>query len=231
MITQLLNWPKNSVFSIRMTKKALKESDEERIKDATLVGIEKMEWVGALKPEHLALPVFIKDEFCYDEIIAISVHLTNKTLLTQFALLFQKAIPYPLVIAFWCDNYLCINLSEKKIHQQQKDKRVVKQENLIFSDWLNVNQPDERTSSYIQNLSLANVGGKNLKEYYDNLTAHILDFHRQIQLQINALDKELQALKNSYTKEKNAAKKTEIHLKAQKIATQKEELANKIKNN
>lgn len=231
MITKLLNWPKNSSFSIRMTKKALKESDEEKIKDATLVGIEKMEWIGALKPEQLALPVFVNDEFCYDEIIAISVHLTNKTLLSQFALLFQKAIPYPLVIAFWCDNSLCINLSEKRIHQQQKDKRVVKQENLIFSDWLNLNQTDERTSSYIQNLTLANVGGKNLKEYYDNLTAHILDFHRQIQLQINALDKELQALKNSYAKEKNAAKKTEIHLKAQKTAKQKEELVNKIKNN
>ena len=231
MITQLLNWPKNSSFSIRMTKQALKDSDKEKIKDATLAGIDKMEWVGALKPEHIALPVFINDEFYFDEIIAVSIHLQNKSDLNKYALLLQRAIPYPLIISFWCDNFLCINVTEKRIHQQQKDKRVVKQENLIFSDWIYINEPNDRSESYLQNLSLANVGGKNLKEYYDNLSARILDAHRQIQLQINALDKELQALKNNYAKEKNLGKKTEIHLKAQQLAKQKEELLKKLNNN
>lgn len=231
MITQLLNWPKNSSFIIRMTKEALKDSDKDKIKNATLAGIEKMEWLGALKPEHIALPTFINEEFYFDEIIAISVHLTNKIDLNKYALLLQKAIPYPLVISFLCENLICINLAEKKIHKTQKDKRVVNAENLIFSDWITINQSDERTSNYLKNISLTNVGGKNLKEYYDNLSARILDAHRQIQLQINALDKELQALKNSYAKEKNASKKTEIHLKAQQVAKQKEELGNKLKNN
>jgi hypothetical protein len=227
MITQLLNWPNKSTFTIRMTKEALKDTDKKTLKDKTLAGIEKMQWLGALKPEHIALPSFINEEFYFDEIIAISVHLSNKTDVNKYALLLQKAIPYPLVIAFWCDNFLCINLAEKRIHQQQKDKRVVKQENLIFSDWININEPNERTESYLQNLSLANVGGKNLKEYYDNLINNILDEHRQNQLQNIALDKEINVLKNKYYNESNKSKKTEIHLKIQELIQKKQNLLNK----
>jgi hypothetical protein len=230
ILTELLKWPKNSSFSIRMTKKALKETDEERIKDSTLSGIERMEWLGALKPEHLALPAYINEEFYYDEIISISVILNDQSLANQYAYLLQKAIPYPLVIAFWFNNKLCINLSEKKIHQQQKDKRVVKKEDLIFSDWLEVNSSVERTTQYLNNLSLSNVGGTNLKEYYDNLSANVLDFHRQTQININGLNKEILALKNKYPKEKNITKKTQIHLKIQELVKLKKELENKLKN-
>lgn len=216
-LVSYLKWPASSVFSIKMTKKVLKEFASDT-KEVLLSSILKLEWTGSLKPNHVGIPALINEEFAYDEIVFIEITLREKDFADRIARLMQKTIPYPLIIGFKVENEVCFNIAEKAIHKQQKDKRVVNQDAFFFSDWLNLNLINENQKNYLANLALDKVGGTNLKEYFDKLIRHIYDECRQIQVELEEKEKVAQKLKNHYSKEKNAAKKAEIHKQALELA-------------
>ncbi|EIM73839.1 hypothetical protein A3SI_17132 [Nitritalea halalkaliphila LW7] len=225
-----LKWPAASVFSIKMTKKVLKEIQSD-VKQDLLDSIEKMTWTGSLKPQHLQIPAFINEEFCYDEVVFIEVELREKAAADRVARLLQKAIPYPLVLGFIYQKEFCFQLAEKTIHQQQKDKRKVNQDKFLFSEWMDAEKLSEQQKNYLTNLSLDKVGGTHLKEYFDKLMNHIHDENRQDQLALLALEKKAITIKNEYARERNAAKKAELHTQARALAEQMKALKSRLNYN
>jgi len=229
-LVHYLKWPASSVFSIRMTKKVLKEFAPE-VKEDLLSSIEKMEWTGSLKPSQVGIPAFVNEEFVYDEIVFIEVTLREKAAADRVARLLQRIIPYPMVIGFSFGQEICFQIAEKAVHKQQKDKRVVNQEKFFFSDWINVEQPNQQQKTYLTNLALDKVGGTNLKEYFDKLMSHIYDENRQDQVALMALEKKAITIKNEYARERNAAKKAALHTQARELAEQIKNLKSRINNN
>jgi hypothetical protein len=225
-----LKWPSASVFSIKMTKKVLKEFQPD-LKQDLLDSIEKMTWAGSLKPQHLQIPAMIKEEFCYDEVVFIEVELREKAAADRIARLLQKAIPYPLVLGFIYQEEFCFQLAEKTIHQQQKDKRKVNQEKFYFSEWMDAEKLSEPQKIYLTNLSLDKVGGTNLKEYFDKLMGHIHDENRQDQLALLALEKKAITIKNEYARERNAARRAELHSQARTLAEHIKTLKSRLNDN
>ncbi|WP_154859421.1 DUF4391 domain-containing protein [Cyclobacterium xiamenense] len=225
-----LKWPAASVFSIKMTKKVLKEVQPDVNQDL-LDKIEKMIWTGSLKPQHLQIPAFINEEFCYDEVVSVEVELREKAAADRVARLLQKAIPYPLVLGFIYKEEFCFQLAEKTIHQQQKDKRKLNQDKFYFSEWMDAEKLSEQQKTYLTNLFLDKVGGTHLKEYFDKLMHHIHDENRQDQLALLALEKKAITIKNEYARERNAAKKAELHHQARALAEQIKALKSRLKDN
>jgi hypothetical protein len=214
-----LKWPVPSVFSIKMTKKVLKEVQPDANQDV-MDSIERMIWSGSLKPQHLQVPAYINEKFYYDEVIFIEVELREKATADRVARLLQKAIPYPLALGFIYEKEFSFQIAEKTIKQSQKDKREVNQKEFHFSEWMDGDKLNEQQKNYLTNLSLDKVGGTNLKEYFDKLMCHIFDENRQLQLKLAALEKEAVTIRNKYAKEKNAAKKAELHNQARELAEQ-----------
>ncbi len=229
-LVDYLKWPVASVFSIKMTKKVLKEIQSDA-NQGLLDSIEKMTWTGSLKPQHLKIPAFINEEYCYDEVEFIEVELREKAVADRVARLLQKTIPYPLVLGFIYKEEFCFQLAEKTIHQQQKDKRKVNQDMFYFSEWMDGEKLSEQQKNYLNNLSLDKVGGTHLKEYFDKLMHHIHDENRQDQLALLALEKKIAPIKNEYAREKNAARKAELHSQARTLAEQIKALKSRLNNN
>ena len=229
-LVDYLKWPSASVFYIRMTKKVLKEVQPD-VKQDLLDNIEKMTWTGSLKPQHVQIPAFINEEICYDEVVFIEVELREKAAADRVARLLQKAIPYPLLLGFTYQEEFCFQLAEKTIHQQQNDKRKVNQDKFYFSEWMDAEKLSEQQINYLTNLSLEKVGGTNLKEYFDKLMRHIHDENRQDQLALLALEKKAITIKNEYAREKNAAKKAELHNQARTLAEQIKALKSRLNDN
>lgn len=219
-LVDYFKWPTSSVFSITMTKKVLREALVPEKKEDLLASIEKMTWTGSLKPQHLQIPAFINEEFHYDEILFIEVILREKTAADRVARLLQRMIPYPMIIGFEFGKERAFQISEKGIHKQHLDKRVVNQDKFYFSEWIDFENLTEHKKTYLANLSLDKVGGTQLKEYFDKLMRHIYDDNRQDQVALQELDKKALTIKNQYAKEKNAARKAELHSQAREIADQ-----------
>ncbi len=225
-----LKWPVCSVFSIKMTKKVLKEVHQDTSQDL-LDSIEKMTWTGSLKPPHLQIPAFINEEYCYDEVEFIEVELRDKALADRVARLLQKTIPYPLVVGFIFGKEFCFQIAEKQIHKQHKDERKVNQDKFYFSEWMDREKLSEQQKNYLTNLSLDKVGGAHLKDYFDKLTHHIHDENRQDQLALLALEKKAVAIKNEYNRERNAARKAQLHSQARKLGEEIKTLKLRLSNN
>ncbi len=233
-LVDYLKWPSESVFSIKMTKKVLKEALKEAktdVKKDLLDSIEKMTWTGSLKPQHLQIPAFINEEFCYDEVVCVEVELREKAAADRVARLLQKAIPYPLVLGFIYQEEFCFQLAEKTIHQQQKDKRKVNQDKFYFSEWMDAEKLSEQQQNYLINLSLDKVGGTHLKEYFDKLFNHINDENHQIRDEISVLEKHSQELVNRYNKTNNKAQKAELNAQIREMALKIKALKARLNNN
>lgn len=226
-----LKWPTSSVFSITMTKKVLREALEPEKKDDLLASIEKMTWTGSLKPQHAQIPALVNTEFCYNEILCIAVILREKAAADRVARLLQRIIPYPMIIGFEFGNERAFQIAEKLIHKQQPDKRVVNQNKFYFSEWMDAENLTDQQKIYLANLSLDKVGGTNLKEYFDKLMGHVHDENRQDQLALLALEKKATTIKNEYARERNAAKKAELHTQARALADQIKTLKTRLNNN
>jgi hypothetical protein len=229
-----LKWPPASVFSIKMTKKVLKDALKEAkmdVKQDILDSIEKMIWTGSLKPQHLQIPAFINEEFCYDEVVYVEVELREKAAADRVARLLQKAIPYPLVLGFTYNEEFCFQLAEKSINQGQKNKRVITQKKFYFSEWMDAENLTDQQKIYLANLSLDKIGGTHLKEYFDKLMGNVHDENRQLQLELTTLEKEAITIKNKYARERNAAKKAELHNQARTLAEQIKTLKSRLNKN
>jgi hypothetical protein len=226
-LIKYFNWPATCLFDLKMTKKVLKEVQPDA-KEDLLDSIEKMIWAGALKSQQVQIPVYVDEEYCYDEVVFVEVMLWEKAVVDRVARLLQRTIPYPLVLGFIFQKEFCFQIAEKTVHKQQKDKRVVNQDKFLFSEWMQEDNLSQQQKDYLANLSLDKVGGGNLKEYFDRLMSHIFDDNRQVQIEILALQKKAYAIKNQYARENNAARRAELHARARSIADQINALKSKF---
>lgn len=115
-VIQALALPAQARVDQRVPKKLFLEqgaptsADKRALQD----GIEEVFWIGALKPETIAVPIFRDDTREYLEIAVLSVVLRQAAKAVRLLELIHRAIPYPLVLVTEQAGTTTVSLAHKR---------------------------------------------------------------------------------------------------------------------
>lgn len=161
----------------------------------------------------------------------------------------HKAIPYPLVLIVSAGKQSQLSLAEKQINQAkaESDKLVVNE--LIQSDWLNLQSPTTIESDFFNSLQFSQLNHSNLFKLYQSLIQRLtalliatqtgqfklnnthenqaqeqLDQQRQQLKLMQKLDKEISELKGKIASTPQFSEKVELNIKLQQLTKQLQSL-------
>lgn len=152
--------PKEAMVEQRVPKKLLLEqgaptaADKRQIQD----GIEEINWVAALKPINIGVPVFRDDVREYLEIAVLTVVLRPRAKLPRLIELIHRAIPYPVVLITQFGDTVNLSLAHKRWSQGEAGKVVIEDVRQIQ---LNVAEED-----FLSSLAISRLPRQNLYTLY-----------------------------------------------------------------
>lgn len=213
--------------------------------------VDSIHLVAQLTPDKTNIPALQTETLEYLEILVIEVRLKETTAqlpaksLQSLYQLMHKAIPYPLVLIVSVGKQSQLSLAEKQINQAkaESDKLVINE--LIQSDWLNLQNPTTIESDFFNSLQYNQLNHSNLFQLYQSLIQRLtalliakktgqfklnnsnenqgqeqLDQQRQQLKLMQKLDKEISELKNKIASTQQFNEKVELNLQLQKLTKQ-----------
>ena len=157
-------------------KSILDAADKKALKD----DIEKIRWLYTLKPNTINIAPYKDSEREYPEIAILHVELSSavnsKNIYRRVAHFINRAIPYPLVILFTCEEdgaqSLSLVLADKRINQADKEKWVI--EDSIHSYWINLASVSAAEMSFFESLKINNLPFTNFFAFYQALIERLV---------------------------------------------------------
>jgi len=155
-------------------KPILDATDKKALKD----DVEKIRWLYTLKPNTINIAPYKDSEREYPEIAILHVELSdalsnknpisNKTTVKRIAHFINRAIPYPLVMLFTCENdgeqSLLLVLADKRINQADKEKWVI--EDSIHTHWINLASVSVAEIAFFESLRITKLPFTNFFAFY-----------------------------------------------------------------
>ena len=210
--------------------------------------IDSMLWLASIKPSNSNIQAFSDESYSYEEVQVMVCTLKNEQFessANQCIELFQKFIPYPILLIIDDDANLLINACDKRINQNDKSKRtIVKQISTVVISKL---VTSEVNSTFYNALKFENIDKTNLQTVYNNYINALVQFKaasitgsfkqrtqkRSEQdmvhlLEIEALEKEIIGLKNQLTKESQFSSKVNLNVAIQKKIQEIEDIKSKL---
>lgn len=130
-VVAALALPRNAMVEQRIPKKLLVEqgaptaTDKRQIQD----GIEELQWVAALKPTNIAVPVFRDAEREYLEVAVLTAVFRQNAKVARLTELIHRAVPYPvLLVSSLSDgntDNITVSAAHKRFAQNEAGKFVV----------------------------------------------------------------------------------------------------------
>jgi hypothetical protein len=162
-------------------KAILDAADKKALKD----DIEKIRWLYTLKPNTINIAPYKDSEREYPEIAILHVELSNavsnknpasnKTV-RRVAHFINRAIPYPLVILFTCEEdgaqSLSLVLADKRINQADKEKWVI--DDSIHSYWINLASVSTAEMGFFESLKINNLSFTNFIAFYQAIIERVV---------------------------------------------------------
>lgn len=162
-------------------KAILDTADKKALKD----DVEKIRWLYTLKPSTINIAPYKDSEREYPEIAILHAELSsavsnknpasNKTV-RRIAHFINRAIPYPLVILFTCEEdgaqSLSLVLADKRINQADKEKWVI--EDSIYSYWINLASVSAAEMSFFESLKINNLPFTNFFAFFQALIERLV---------------------------------------------------------
>ena len=210
--------------------------------------IDSMLWLASIKPSNSNIQAFSDESYSYEEIQVMVCTLKNEqfeSFATQCIELFQKFIPYPILLIVDDDANLLINACDKRINQSDKSKRtIVKQISTVAISKL---VTSEVNSTFYNALKFENIDKTNLQTVYNNYINALVQFKaasitgsfkqrtqkRSEQdmvhlLEIEALEKEIIGLKSQLSKESQLSRKVNLNVAIQKKRQEIKDIKSKL---
>lgn len=157
-------------------KAILDAADKKALKD----DVEKIRWLYTLKPNTINIAPYKDSEREYPEIAILHVELSStvssKNIYKRIAHFINRAIPYPLVILFTCEEdgaqSLSLVLADKRINQADKEKWVL--EDSIHSHWINLASVSAAEMGFFESLKINNLPFTNFFAVYQALIERLV---------------------------------------------------------
>ncbi len=172
-----LKIPDSCLINKRIYKKLFYDKGDLKYSDKKIFSddIDQIQWLYTLNEDTIPIKAYKNEDLDYSEIVVIKVNLKKDNRYQRIADIMQRTIPYPLVILFLYENRLLINAAYKRINQLDEDKATYTE--LIFSNWINMDQPNQIENSFIKSLSIKNLSYANFYKFYTELVDRIIAFN------------------------------------------------------
>lgn len=181
VVLDALAMPADARVEQRVPKKLLVEqgaptaTDKRQIQD----GIDELQWVAALKPTNIGVPVFRDDEREYLEVAVLTASFRQNAKVTRLTELIHRAIPYPvlLVSSFLDSDTSCLGVSaaHKRFAQNEAGKVVVDEVLTTPPIGLDAMQ-SPTTKAFLGTLALSKLPTHDLFAFYQGWLDDIVGF-------------------------------------------------------
>lgn len=197
-------------------------------KKALSEDVEKIRWQYTLNPSTINVAPFQDAEREYLEIAFLSAELSSDARLNRIAALMQRAIPYPLILVFGHKKKVSVCLAEKRINQADKTKLVLVDR--LQSQWIDVQNPSATERGFLDAIQLQRLPVTNFYALYEAFQAQLVQLivsgrtgtfvpasiasskvHAGILTQIDALEREIVALRSMLKREHQMSGKITVN--------------------
>jgi len=238
----IFNFPSRTLLNKRLTKVFFSKNFElSSIEKKTLQNeVVKMEWVSSLKPSNTNIPKFETENHVVEEVQFMTCTVSNLDKHGKVVVdLFQKYIPYQIVLVVEDEGYWMLNLTNKRINLNDRSKRTI--EKLFTTNRINKTE-SETVKEFVNTLSFDRIDRTNLNTVYQSYinsviqlkSSEITGVFNDQNLQNNQrdiesierkenLEMEIITLKNQLKKETQLNSQVSINMEIQK---RKQEIQN-----
>jgi len=160
-----LQLPEASLVDRRVPKSLLIENgaptaaDKRKIKE----GVERLQWVAALKPTTIGVAEYRDSEREYLEIAVLSLEIRTESKFSRLVELVHRAVPYPVVVVASFDDRARISLAHKRWSQSEAEKSVLGGD-VVAVAWRDADEPHR--STFLKALAISEQPSSNLLSLY-----------------------------------------------------------------
>jgi len=244
-LIKTFNIPPRCVVNTRIAKKTILDNNELKSFEKKIIreDLQDIFWAAGLKPVNSNIPALVNNVVSFDEIHFIRLELKNKSKLYKTCELLQAAIPYPLVLLVDSEGEFCLNTADKRINQNEKQKRTIEHYN--YTGWLNEN--DKITTAFLNSLLIEQLKANNLMELYNNITERIVNLNaaqvsgefkikdsRKVVDDVEKLNRiriindEISLLRNKIKNETQFSRKVEMNVELKNLENEKKQISKEL---
>jgi hypothetical protein len=189
--------------------------------------IAQMEWLASIKPNNSNIQSVINEQFAFEEVQIMICTIGNEKLdavANTCIQLFQKYIPYQMLVIIENDQEFIVNTCEKRINQNDKTKRTI--ENYYSTKVLSKLYKDDNTDAFLKSIDFATIDKTNLESFYQSYINSIIQLNSAsvtgvFQKRTNTRTKEDLELLNKMEELEKDISKLANQIKAEKQQSQK----------
>ena len=198
--------------------------------------IQSMEWLANIKPSNANIQVLKNENYVYDELQVMVCRVANDQMETSAKRcieMFQKYIPYQMLVIIEDEVSFIINTCDKRINQNDKSLRTI--EGYFTTLPISKLYKNELSSSFYKALEFSKLDKTNLETTYKGFVKAVVQyqaasltgiFQNRTQkrteedmaflLDIEAVEKEIVSLKSQLNKESQLNNKVTLNVAIQK---------------
>ncbi|MGQ3678879.1 DUF4391 domain-containing protein [Tenacibaculum discolor] len=175
----ILHIPDRSLLEKRLTKTFFLKNFNLSATEKKLVSsdIENMQWLASIKPSTANIPAHIEVDYKYEEIqIMVCTVMDNKLkeLAEKCIVLFQKYIPYQMLVIIEDANEFMINVCDKRINKNEPIKRTI--ERYFITKSLSKLYKNNHSEAFYKALSFNSLNKTNLKLLYKSYIQAVVQY-------------------------------------------------------
>ncbi len=217
----ILNLPDRVLLEKKLTKAFFLKNFELSASEKKVLNssIAQMEWLASIKPNNSNIQSVINEQFAFEEVQIMVCTIGNEKLdavANTCIQLFQKYIPYQMLVIVENDQEFIVNTCEKRINQNDKTKRTI--ENYYSTKVLSKLYKDDNTDAFLKSIDFAVLDKTNLDTFYQSYINSV------IQLNSASVTGVFQKRTNTRTKED-----LELLNKMEELEKEVSKLANQVK--
>ena len=210
-----------------------------------------MDWLSSIKPSNSNIPEYRDENYVFEEIQFMLCTLNENTLSEnsdKCISLFQKYIPYQIVLIVEDDHGFVLNTCDKRINLNDKSKRTIERQ--ISTPVISKLYKNEITSSFLDSLDFINQDKISLQRLYKGYINSIIQLQSSIVTgsfsnrtgtrteedlklleSMNTIEKEVIRLTNQLKKETQMSSKVSLNIEIQKKRNEIDKIKIKLSTN
>lgn len=249
---KILNIPDRAIVSKKISKAFFTRNFELSSADKKILNeIVMMEWLASIKPSNSNIALYQDEIYIFEEIQVMTCIVSGKLLkgtIDKISNLFQKHIPYPIVLIIENEDEFIVNVCDKKVNQKDKSKRI--SEGFINSPTISKLYKNELVNAFFKSLDFMVLDKTNLGTTYKSYISAIVQFQTALVTgtfnkrsstrteedlkhleTIQRIEKEIITLSNQIKKETQLNSRVSLNIEIQKKRNEIEKIKINISRN
>jgi len=241
-ICEKFNFPASCKIDKKLYKKQLLEniSLKSNEKRAIKEDVESIELLYLLNSQNINIEPYTNDKVDYSEVVYIHLKLLSDKHYKKLAHILQQ-IPYMVVLLISYEDKFCINLSTKRINQNDKSKLITDEE--FTTNFIDVNNQSQKEQEFLKSLELQNQSFVNFKEFYNDLVKKVValklskdsqtlitpkETSKETLAKIYKLEEKIKELKNRINKETHFNEKVNLNVELKSLHDELDRIKDEI---